>query len=261
MFDLHCHLLPGLDDGAADLEQSLKMARIAVEDGVRGVVCTPHWLTAHYENGRDAVMEATQRLQTALSDQHIPLQIYPGAELRLDTGILEGIRAGALLTLNDTGRFVLLELPDLVNLQGLEDFIYDLRVQGITPILSHPERNYRFQSSPARLYELVHLGALTQLTAGSVIGHFGKEIQKFSVLLIKHRMAHILASDAHGASIRTPRLARACRAVEKMAGRELAWRMVSEIPQRVIHGRAVEVPEPIAFQTSRFHFWKWACSN
>jgi len=144
-----------MDDGAQNWEQSLAMARMAVEDGIEGVVCTPHWVLGQYDNTRPLILSAVKNLRQKLADHDIPLEIYPGAELRLDVSLCQGLHGRELLTINDTGRFVLLELPQELLPQKLEEFLWDLQVQGITPVISHPERNLVLRQDPARLYHWV----------------------------------------------------------------------------------------------------------
>jgi len=258
MLDTHSHILPGLDDGAAGWEQSLAMARMAVDDGIEGMVCTPHWVLGRYTNTRPLILNSLEKLQGKLADHNIPLQLYPGAELRLDPTLPQGLRAGDLLTLNDTGRFALIELPEETLPRNLEEFLWDLRMQGITPVISHPERNLALRRDPARLYRLVQMGALAQLTAASLLGHFGKEVRKFSTFLLDHNLVHVLVTDAHGLTMRTPKLFQACKLVEGMKGKEVMRQMTCETPKRIIRGdTAVPAdPIPIHSQSSRFTCWK-----
>ena len=245
MLDLHSHILPGLDDGATSWQQSLAMARMAVEDGIEGVVCTPHWVLGRYANTRRIILSALERLQRKLADHDIPLQLYPGAELRLDPTLPQGLRSGDLLTLNDTGRFALIEFPHEILPQNLEQFLWDLQIQGITPIISHPERNLALRQHPSRLYRLVQMGSLAQLTAASLLGHFGKEVQKFSSCLLDHNLVQILATDAHDLRGRTPKLSRALKIVEAMKGKEVAIQMAYKNPKHVIQGEPVTAADPI----------------
>ena len=256
MLDLHSHILPGLDDGAATLEQSLEMAQIAVEDGIQGVVCTPHWSLAQSGNTRDRIMCATRRLAEQLDARQIPLTLYPGAELRLDSDLPQSIQDGKLLTINDTGCFALIELPETILPPGLEEFLWELRRRRITPIISHPERNYGFYSNPMALYRLVRMGVLTQITCASVLGHFGARVKAFSLLLLKQRWCHVLASDAHGRRQRTPRLTEGRRMVEKVVGKQTAWQMVDETPRLIVAGQSVHTPEPAEFRRPRLRFWQ-----
>lgn len=257
MLDLHCHLLPGLDDGASDLEQSLAMARVAVQDGIQGVVCTPHWVLGQYENKRSEILTAVKELQARLDEHAIPLRLYPGAELRLDVSLLERLEAGEVLTLNDTGRYVLLELPEDTLPQNLDDFFWDLQVRNMIPIISHPERNLMLQRDPHMLYQWVDMGILGQLTAASLLGRFGKEVQKFSIFLLEHRLVHCLVTDSHGIGRRSPRLSEAYKVIKSMSG-NLSDHMLHENPKRIIHGEpiAFEEPIPIPGKASRLSLWK-----
>jgi protein-tyrosine phosphatase len=255
---MHNHMLPGLDDGASSWKQSLIMASMAVEDGIEGVVCTPHWVVGRYENTRSLILSALEKLKKKLAEHEIPLKVYPGAELHLDVSIPKGIQAGELLTINDTGRFALIELPQELLPQNLEEFFWDLQTQKITPIIGHPERNAVLLQDPARLYEWVQMGVLTQLTAASLLGLFGRRVQRFSALLVEHNLAHILATDAHGLHVRTPKLSEGYKAIEGMKGEKTAIQMVCETPKRVIHGEPVIPDEPmlIGAHSTGFTHWK-----
>ena len=111
MIDIHSHILPGIDDGATDWEQAVRMARQAVDDGIEGVVCTPHWVCGVFDNSRSVVLQAIATFREKLAEQNIALAIYPGAELKVDGGLLDGLETVEILTLNDTGRYALIELP------------------------------------------------------------------------------------------------------------------------------------------------------
>jgi len=248
--DMHNHMLPGLDDGSSDWGKSLFMARMAVEDGIDGVVCTPHWVLGKYENTRQIILTVLEGLKQRLAEDDIPLALYPGAELRLDVSISERIRAGELLTLNDTGRFALIELPEDVLPQHLDEFLWDLKVKGIAPIIGHPERNLVLLKDPMRLYDWVQMGILAQVTAASILGLFGKRVQRFSTLLLEHNLVHILATDAHGLSTRNPRLSEGFRVIEEMKGEKEAIEMVSETPRHIINGETVAPADPIPITNS-----------
>lgn len=249
MFDLHNHMLPGLDDGAPDWEQSLNMARIATEDGIEGVVCTPHWVFGSFDNTRSLVMNTVDNLRHRLAEAEIPLEVYPGSELRLDFNLPQKIESRELLTLNDSGRYALIELPDDILPQNMSNFFWELQSQDITPIIAHPERNRRLLRHPTRLFKWVNMGVLTQLTASSILGRFGKEIRSFSILLLKHNMIHVLATDSHGPKARVPKLKEGLEAVEKIVGAEKAHKMVFDTPRRVIRGEDVIPQDPIPFKS------------
>jgi len=248
MIDLHSHILPGLDDGAADWERSLAMAQHAAADGISEIVCTPHWVPGKYENQRTEILARLEEFRVRIDEAGIPLILHPGAELHLDADIAARIRSGELLTLADGGRYILLELPEEALPDGMEDFFWNLQLEGFRPILSHVERNPVLRRDPARLLRWVESGVLTQITAASLAGRFSNGTREFAVQLLKQRLAHILATDAHGMSTRKPELASARKEVEDLVGAEAAARMVRETPERVLRGESVDPPEPLPFE-------------
>jgi len=248
MIDIHNHILPGLDDGARGWKQSLAMARIAVADGIREVVCTPHWAPGVYKNTRGLILDAVDTLSEKLSREGIPLEVHPGAELRLDPDLPAKIESGEVLTLNDTGRFALIELPDICLLRNLEFFFRSMLDRGIIPIISHPERNRAIFKDAVYLFRWVEMGALVQVTAASVSGRFGTAIQRFSLFLLDHRMAHVVATDAHDLNLRSPVLFSAQKKVEEMMGSKTAWDMVNETPARILAGDRVMTDKPVPFE-------------
>jgi len=135
-------------------------------------------------------------------------------------------------------------------LPGLDEFLWDLKVKGITPIIGHPERNLVLLKDPMRLYDWVQMGIPAQVTAASLLGHFGKRVQRFSALLLEHNLVHIIATDAHGLSSRNPKLSEGFRVIEYMKGEKEAIEMASETPQRIIHGETVIPAEPISIKGS-----------
>jgi|WetSurMetagenome_2_1015567.scaffolds.fasta_scaffold58969_2 protein-tyrosine phosphatase len=258
MFDLHNHSLPGLDDGARNWDESLAMARIAVEDGIEGVVCTPHWARGSFENNRRNTLAAVAVFKEKLEAHKIPLKIYPGAEIRLDIDLPAALASGEILTVNDNRRFVLIELLPEILPQNLENLFWDLQVQGIRPIISHPERNPALLRDPERLFKWTEMGILTQVTAASLLGSFGETVKRFTVMLLEHRMTHIIATDSHGLGTRAPRLSAGYEAAAGIVGRESASAMVGEIPRRIIAGDTVLTPDPVPLtdRASKSSFWK-----
>jgi protein-tyrosine phosphatase len=258
MFDLHNHSLPGLDDGARDWEESLAMARMAVEDGIEGVVCTPHWARGSFENNRQGTLMAVAKFKEKLEAHHIPLKVYPGAEIRLDLDLLAALASGEILTVNDNQRFVLIELLPEILPQNLENIFWDLQVQRIRPIISHPERNPALLRDPERLFRWAEMGILCQVTAASLLVSFGETVKRFTITLLEHRMAHVIATDSHGIGMRSPRLSSGYEEAARIVGHESASQMVCETPRRIIEGEAVSTPDPVPLTagSSSASFWK-----
>jgi protein-tyrosine phosphatase len=254
MIDLHSHLLPSLDDGATDWEQAVAMARVAVEDGITDVVCTPHWVPGKYDNSRDLILERLTEARNQLTAAGIGLTLHPGQELRLDTTLPARIKSGELLTIGDGGIYALIELPEESLPRHLDEFFWGLEMQRIKPILSHVERNTVLREEPLRLSRWVEMGYLTQMTAASLADGFTEEIRDFAVLLLEHRLVHMLVSDSHGLRTRTPRLSEGLAVASEVIGTRAAERLVKDTPAQVLAGKSVSTPDPIPIKKKRTFF-------
>jgi protein-tyrosine phosphatase len=259
VIDLHCHILPGLDDGPSTIEEALDMCRIAVEDGIQAIVATPHMLNGMFLVDRGDVLQGVGAMSRALSEASIPLQILPGADVHLDQSVPGCLERGELITVADRGRHLLLEFPQDIVPEGTGELLFQVQLKGITPIITHPERNIAIQQNPAILNDLVRTGSLTQITAGSLTGIFGARVRRCTLRLLRSGTAHLVSTDAHNTGRRSPRLSEAREAVEKELGREEAERIFVERPTKILQGTHVEVPEPLTDPdgpTRRRSFWK-----
>lgn len=239
MIDIHAHILPGLDDGPSTVEEAVQMARLAVEDGLRTIVATPHSLNGLYINWREDILAACESFNRGLRKHQIPMVVLPGSEIYLCPEMLEELDKGRLMTLNDTGRYLFLEIPDSFVPQTLIHLINQLRSRGIIPILSHPERNRPIQRNVDLLGELIAAGALSQVTGTSLMGGFGRRAQRCTKRLIDRQMAHFVASDAHSLKGRPPVLHTVFERLTSMTGVAGAEKMMLEAPQAVVDGRPV----------------------
>ncbi|MBW2545366.1 MAG: hypothetical protein JRD43_07955, partial [Deltaproteobacteria bacterium] len=219
--------------------------------GISKVVCTPHHVVGKYNNNRGKIIRCVEKLQASVDSEHIPLTLYPGCEIRLDLNLIERIRAGELLTINDSGRYIILELPDEALPKNLEEIISSIVFAGIIPIIAHPEKNHAIRNNPEIICQLVRLGALTQLTASSLTGHLGSRIEKFSVFLLEHKLAHMLVTDAHSGKQRRPVLSRGFRKLKETVGEETAMGMVKTIPEKILNGGDVDVEYPVPLKGKR----------
>lgn len=256
MIDIHTHILPGLDDGAGSVEEALAMARCAVADGIRIMVATPHVITGLYPNSRKAVLEALEQFKGALQENAIPLTVLPGAEYRLEPELSERLIRGELLTINDGGRYLLVEMPAMLVPDFAVQVFYKLRLQGVTPIIAHPERNAGFVREPGLLYDLVSRGALAQVTAGSLTGLLGSAAAAGARKFLERGYVQFIASDAHSSSERGPLLAEAAREAERLLGEEPGRRLVTGNPQRAILGEVIEASPLEYTRQARGAFWK-----
>jgi len=237
MIDLHCHIIPGIDDGAQSMEKSLSMARRAFSDGISKIVATPHTMNGIFMNNIREVMSAVTILQDALINNSIDIQIYPGADVGICPGMLEMIESGEAGTINNAKKYILLELPSQTIPPKIKEEIFNLKIHGITPIITHPERHPIINYDLEILVELIGVGALCQVTAMSILGDFGEKARQCAEKLLKKRLAHVIASDAHSPNGRPPVLSQAVEtAAEIMGSYEEAEQMVTHIPAAILSG-------------------------
>ena len=233
MIDLHCHILPGIDDGASDLSVSLAMARAMVAQGVTDVACTPHILPGLYHNSGPDIRQATQRLQELLDHEGISLRLTAGADVHMAPDFVAGLRSGRLLTIADS-RYVLVEPPHHTAPPQLEDFFFNLVVAGYVPILTHPERLSWVPPRYEIIKRLVHAGVWMQITAGSFAGAFGRNALYWAERMLDEGCVHLIATDAHDAERRPPDLAAGRDLVAKRVGLEEAQRLVLTRPMGIL---------------------------
>lgn len=244
MIDIHCHILPGLDDGPATEDDSLELARAAVAAGTRAVVATPH-IRSDHPFAHERIEELAARLRERLAAENVELELLTGGEIALSE--LDLIDEGRLRELAlGTGDCVLVECPYSPVGELLEGMLADLRRRGFRPVLAHPERAPAFHDDPARLARLVEGGVLTSITAGSMEGRFGKPARSLCVRMLKDGLVHDVASDAHSAR-RPPGMMRGFQALaDELRGLEdqAAW-YVRDAPAAMVSGRPLP-PRPPA---------------
>lgn len=260
LFDTHCHLLPGFDDGSADWVESIDMARCAAADGICGIVVTPHQLGGYSKNTPDSIRRATGQLQRRFAAEGIPLQVFPGAEVRLEPDLVHRIRRGDAITLADRGRHVLVELPHEIYLP-LEKILGQLRLGGLVAVLAHPERNSGVRRTPEVLQSLVDRGCLLQITAGSLLGKFGSGVQQLAEQLIGCGMAHLVATDAHGVRNRRPALSPAYDRIAARWGETTAMHLCAGNPTQVIEGNDTVPVRPGARRRSWGSRFRWRAAG
>ncbi|MGJ7910837.1 tyrosine-protein phosphatase [Neobacillus sp. LXY-1] len=245
MIDIHCHILPGLDDGAQFLEDSITMAREAAKEGIHTIIATPH-LNSQYDNRKQSILESVNQLNRALTEANIGVTILPGQEPRIYGEIIADYEREEIQTLNGT-QFLFIEFPSNHVPRYAEQLLFDVQLKGLVPIIVHPERNSEIIERPELLYRFVEKGALAQVTASSLCGYFGKKIKQFSEQLIEANLAHFIASDAHNVNNRTFKMSEAFDLVDSNFGIDYVY-LFKENAELLIAGSNIvkEIPAPIA---------------
>lgn len=245
MIDLHCHMLPGIDDGASDMDTALKMAQMAVEDGIRYSVCTPHIYPGMYENTADGIRTAVIAYKQALKKANIPLKLGYGADTHLIPDLVTDIKNGRIPTINGT-RYFLFEPPHHVSPPRFCESVFNTIVAGYVPLITHPERLTWIEDHYDQFIEVAKQGAWIQLTSGSLVGRFGKRARYWSERFLDEGIVHVLATDAHDLHYRRPWLAEGHDAAAAWMGEEEADRMVAERPAAILKdldpGQVAEPP-------------------
>lgn len=250
MIDIHCHILPFIDDGPTDIARFKEMANIAVKSGITDIIATPHHRNEDYYNPKDKILNLVLEYQQILKHDGNPLIIHPGQELRLHRELFMNLDY-EVLTVNGAGKYLLLELSNREIPDYAYETIYELRLRGIRPIIAHPERNKVFEREPNILHDLVLEGAYMQLTAGSILGKFGKKIRSFSEKLIEHKMIHFIATDAHNSSSRNLLLKEAYEYVTKAYGASYTQYYMKNA-EKLLGGEIIQCEEPIIFKKRLF---------
>ncbi|MDX2153096.1 MAG: CpsB/CapC family capsule biosynthesis tyrosine phosphatase [Bryobacteraceae bacterium] len=253
MIDIHSHILPGVDDGAATLDESLEMLRLAAEDGTTDIVATPH-ASFEFPYNAEKVREALARVQEAAGDR---IRVHLGCDLHLSYENIQNVlKAPATYTVNG-GRYLLVEFPDMLIAPTTEVIFEEMKGVGVTPLVTHPERNPLLQQRLERMAQWVAAGVLLQVTGDSFLGRWGREARGVSEELMNRNLVHFVASDAHGTRDRTPRLGEAFAYVKDKWGEARAERLFRVNPGAVI--RNEELPavaeEPAPVQRPWYRIW------
>lgn len=246
MIDLHCHLLPGIDDGPAEPQASLDLARAQLAAGVDKVLCTPHVAHGYPANTGEAIIAAVQALRERLAAERIPLRIQAGAEVAIARAIDLDDDELTLLHLGASD-WLLLEPPLSTDVPRLAQLVGGLQARGHKILIAHPERCAAFHQNPKLLAELVTGGAMAQLTAASLTGQFGRTVARLARTMVDEGVVHVIASDAHDARRRAPGLA------EPLAEAGLDWLTewaCQAVPHAMLAGEPIP-PRPAAARGGR----------
>jgi protein-tyrosine phosphatase len=248
VIDIHSHILPDTDDGARSIEEAVEMARIATEDGIEYMVSTPHMFNGLSENPEPVhIVERVAALNEAIGSGG--LKVLPGNEVHISHAIAEQARTNRVTKINQRN-YMLVEFPQLTVPVGADELFYQLLLQGVHPILVHPERNGQIQNHPSIVTKFIESGVYIQVTAMSVTGEFGPAAKYCADLLLRHNCVHFLATDTHRTKSRPPILSRGRDAAAAIIGAQAAAALVESNPRAVINGEPLSVAPPIPFKPS-----------
>ena len=232
LIDIHNHLLPGIDDGAATLADTIALAKAMVANGISHCVCTPHIQPGKFDNNRASISAAFKQTQAALIEHHIPLHIAMSAEVRFGLEVMQQVTNQEIpfLGLWQGKPVLLLEFPHNELPFGADKLTQWLFKQGVVPMIAHPERNRGLQQNYRKLAPFIKQGCLFQVTAASVTGYFGSASRDLAEQMLKEGLVTVLASDAHNLQYRPPMLKEGRLAAEKIVGEVAALQLTRTTP-------------------------------
>ena len=238
MIDLHCHILPGIDDGADTLEDSIAMAEKAISQGITHILCTPHHNNGSYDNPKSEVITHVSDLQAEFDKRNIALTLLEGQEVRITGELINEIKRDEILFTDLEDTYILIEFPTMDVPSFSEQLFFELRAMEKIPVIVHPERNAKFREEPNRLIPYLDMGCLAQLTAPSIVGKFGKSIQQTAMTMVEHNMVQTVASDAHGVNKRNFYMKEAYEFIEKEFGKEKI-ELMDQVARDLLNGDSV----------------------
>lgn len=249
MIDVHCHLLPGIDDGARSMDEALEMARAAYDDGIRVSIMTPHIHPGRYENTLRSIAQSLGRFKGALLKAKIPLKLGMAAEVRLSSEILPMIRNDEIPFLGemDGYRIILLEFPHSHIPPDAEEFVTKLLDMKVRPLIAHPERNKDVMRTFKTIEPFIEMGCLLQLTSSAVAGRFGRTPHRRALQLLETDAFKMLATDAHNLKARYPELREGFEAAARHVGRDEARKLVWDNPMTVVKSQFASGGDKVSF--------------
>ncbi|WP_407306883.1 tyrosine-protein phosphatase [Desulfosporosinus sp. SB140] len=234
MIDIHCHILPGLDDGSKTLEETLGIVRQLQVAGLETLIATPHVIEGTDFLRAEEILTAVEQVRQAIAEAGIPVKIFPGAENYIFPDMAKWVRAGKLLTLANTGNYILVELPMLEIPHYVDQVFFELQVEGLTPVLAHPERYRELFHEPERLVEWANKGILFQLDLRSLSGRYGPQSKRLAETMLNSHLIHFLGSDAHRVSQNESVDREALQRVRQLLDEETFEEVAVKNPQRIL---------------------------
>lgn len=253
LIDIHCHVLFGVDDGAKTLEDAVEMLKKATESGVTKLIVTPHYMEDGYKSSPKEIMDKISSLKQKIKEEKINIEIYPGEEVFIFLNIYEKLNGKEILSLNNT-KYVLIEFPLYEEINYIDDIIFKLTSMEKIPIIAHPERYLTSVKNFDKIKKLIANGALLQINANSLVGHYGKKQQEIAIKLLKNNMAHFVASDAHSAE-GFVLLEKSLRKLKEIVGEKKYNEITIENEEKLLNNETI-IPEILSKVQNKENFWQ-----
>ncbi len=237
LFDVHSHVLPGIDDGSKSIEETIKMLRMAQKEKIGTMIATPHYNCERRPGFDKKCREVYENVCQEIKKQNLNIKLLLGNEIFYSAGVVDALKKGEALTLNDT-KYVLVEFHPYVELLTIKKAVQELQMAGYEPILAHIER-YDCLKKEANVENLVDMGAYIQVNASSISGKMGIRTQWYLKKLMRHELVHVIGTDTHGSKQRRPKIQDAVKYIKKKAGAEFCERVTEENPAKIIRGEKI----------------------
>ena len=255
MIDVHCHILPDVDDGSECMQESINMAIIAKEQGIDKIIATPHYHPEFKYLKGEELNKVCEEFKKQLKENNIDIEIYLGNEIYFTYDLIEKISELDFYCLNKS-KYILIEFPPTNFPLNLCNIVYELKQKGFIPVLAHVERYIKIHDDPEIIYDCIKTGAIIQINSSSLIGKQGKEIQRFCNLLIGRNMVHLVATDAHGSQRRRPMMKDAYQYIEKKYSKEIADNLFINNAQCILDNKEIIIEEPFEKSMEKVSFLK-----
>ena len=255
MIDIHCHILPEVDDGSRSLNESIEMAMIAKEQGITKIVNTSHYHPDfRYKKGEELLKEL-EDFNNVLKENMIDIEVLIGNEIYYTKDLIKEIDELDFYTLNNS-RYILIELPPTNFPKDLCNIVYELKEKNYIPVFAHVERYREVQENPELIYEVINAGAIIQVNSHSILGKSGKELQKVCNTLLNRNMVHVVGTDAHSSKRRTPIFLDAYKYVSEKYSKEMADDLFIKNNNAIIINEALNLPKPYKEEQKKKGFLK-----
>lgn len=243
MIDIHTHLIPNVDDGADSIEETIRLAKAAVKEGIRHVILTPHHNRYWVSNEKDKVLRLTKQVEQAIQKADIPLTVSPSQEIRMNEEFSEELFAGNYLSLDGKGRYYLVEFSWNEFPSFAYSYLQEMIDADIIPVIAHPERQEPFLENPNLLKSLIEMGCISQITATSIVGGYTEEIREAAHYMMQENLIHVIASDAHDTVERPYNLVNALKVVEKEYSKDYSDYLIDNA-EKIFNGQEVKAFQP-----------------